>query len=65
MNTTELINAVTAHLRNIVAQRYTVCDVNLTASIVNAGAALGIVICGGAYDPETQLRVLYTENTNR
>lgn len=65
MNTTELINAVSAHLRNIVTQSYTVCDVNLTAPIVNAGAALGIVICGGAYDPETQLRVLYTEKTNR
>lgn len=62
MSTTELINAVSAHLHNIVTQSCTICDVNLTAAIVNAGAALGIVICGGAYDPDTQTRVLYTEN---
>lgn len=65
MNTLELINAVAAHLNNIVTQSYTVCAVDLTSSIVNAGAALGICICGGAYDSDTQTRVLYTESTNR
>lgn len=65
MNTTELIKTVSAHLHNIVTQSYTICAVNLTASIVNAGAALGIVICGGAYDPDTNTRVLYAENINR
>lgn len=61
MNTTELINAVSAHLHNIISQRYTICAVNLTAPIVNAGAALGLVICGGQYDPDTQTRVLYID----
>lgn len=62
MNTIELINTVSGHLKNIITQRYTVCAVNLTSQIVNAGAALGICICGGAYDQETQTQVLYTEN---
>ena len=65
MNTTELINAVSAHLHNIVTQRYTVCAENIARTIVDAGRAIGLNIMGGAYDPDTQTRVLYTENLNR
>ena len=61
MNTTELINAVSAHLHNIVTQRYTVCAQNIARTIVDAGAALGINVLGGAYDPDTATRVLYIE----
>lgn len=59
MNTAELINTVSAHLNNINSQGYTIAAVNLTAPIVAVGTALGMCICGGAYDPDTQTRVLY------
>lgn len=59
MNTTELINAVLAHLHNLNNQKYTICAVNLTDPICSAAAALGLCVCGGLYDSDTQTRVLY------
>lgn len=61
METINLINTVAAYLRGIVEQSYTICPVNMVAPIVTAGAALGLCICGGQYDPETQTRVLYID----
>ncbi len=65
MNTNELINAVTAHLQNLASQHYTVCAESIARAVVNAGAALGLCICGGQFDPDAQTRVLYTDYINR
>lgn len=65
MKTIELINAISAHLNNIVMQRYTVCAEDLTRAIVDAGRVVGLNIFGGAYDSDTRTRVLYIEKDNR
>ena len=65
MNTTELINAVSAHLHNIITQSYTVCALDLVNAIVDAGKPFGLNIMGGAYDCDTRTRVLYIEKSNR
>lgn len=59
--TTAMINNVTAHLHSLNNQGYTVCAVNLTSMIVNAAIALGLHVCGGQYDADTQTRVLYID----
>lgn len=60
MKTTELLNA----LQNLNAQRYIIVSVNLTASICEAANAIGMPARGGAYDPQTQTRVIYLDTTN-
>lgn len=59
MNTTKLINAVSAHLHNLNSQKHTICAENLACAIVAAAHALGMNVCGGLYDPDTQTRILY------
>lgn len=61
MVTRNQINTVAQHLHALNEQRYTVCAVNLTATVVNAAIALGLHVCGGAYDTDTNTRVLYID----
>lgn len=60
MKTTELLNA----LQNLNAQHYIIVPVNLTASICEAANTIGMPARGGAYDPETQTRVIYLDTIN-
>lgn len=61
MNTTELINAVMAHLNNIVTQSYTVCDIDMAAAIKDAGKAVNVIVYTGQFNPENNTCILYTE----
>lgn len=47
------------HLDNVINNRAAFVPVNLTAPIITAARALGVTLCGGLYDPDTQTRVLY------
>lgn len=47
------------YLNEIVNNRSAFVPVNLAAPIATAANTLGIAICGGIYDPETQTRALY------
>lgn len=60
MKTTELLTA----LHNLNAQRYIIVPVNLTASICEAANAIGMPARGGAYDEQTQTRVIYLDTVN-
>lgn len=57
MKTTELLNA----LQNLNTQRYIIVPVNLTAPICEAANAIGMPARGGAYDEQTQTRVIYLD----
>lgn len=59
MNTFEMISEVTKHLHTLNADGCACVPVNLVDNIVKAGEACGMVICGGAYDPDTKQRYLY------
>lgn len=61
MNAKQLTKSVAKHLYFISVQSYTVAPVDLAASIVKAGAALGLAISGGRCDAETGLQVLYID----
>lgn len=60
MKTIELFNA----LQNLEAQRYIIVPVNLTAPICEAANAIGMPARGGAYDPDTQTRVINLDTAN-
>lgn len=47
------------HLNQVIAEKSACVPENLVDAVVDAGLALGVVICGGYYNPETQTRVLY------
>lgn len=54
MKTTELLNA----------QRYIIVSVDHTAPICEAANAIGMPARGGAYDEQTQTRVIYLDTVN-
>lgn len=60
MKTAELLNA----LQNLNAQSYIIVSANLAAPICEAANAIGMPARGGAYDPDTQTRVIYLETVN-
>lgn len=60
MKTTELLNA----LQNLNAQRYIIVAVKLTAQICEAANAIGMPARSGAYDSDTQTRVIYLDAVN-
>lgn len=47
------------YLNEIISNRSAFVPAHLAASIATAANALGIAVCGGLYDPETGMRVLY------
>ena len=47
------------YLNQIVAEKSARVPENLVDAVVGAALALGVVICGGYYNPETQTRTLY------
>ncbi len=61
MTHSELLAAVSAHLQTITAQAHTIAARPIAATIIAAGAALGLIICGGAYNPDNDTLVLYIE----
>ena len=60
MKTTELLNA----LQNLNAQSYIIVSNDIAASICEAANAIGLPARGGAYDPDTQSRVIYLDTVN-
>lgn len=52
------MNAI-SYLNEILINRSAFVPESLAVRIVQAAALLGITICGGMYDPETDTRVLY------
>lgn len=60
MKTIELLNA----LQNLNAQSYIIAPVNLTAPICEAANAIGMPARTGAYDEQTQTRVIYLDTIN-
>ncbi len=47
------------YLNEVINNRSAFVPAHLANAIVAAGRALGFVICGGLYDPDTKMRVLY------
>ena len=47
------------YLNQIVAEKSARVPENLVDTVVTAGLALGFIICGGFFNPETDTRVLY------
>lgn len=58
MNAKQIIT----HVLRITEQSYTVCPVELAASVKAAGVAAGLVVLTGCYDTENNTVVLYTAN---
>lgn len=47
------------YLDKIIAEKSAPVPDNLVDAVVGAALALGVIVCGGYYNPETQTRVLY------
>lgn len=47
------------YLDKVIAEKSAPVPDNLVDAIVGAALALGVIVCGGYYNPETQTRVLY------
>lgn len=47
------------YLNQVIAEKSARVPENLVDAVVGAALALGVVICGGYYNPENQTRTLY------
>lgn len=47
------------YLDKVIAEKSAPVPDNLVDAVVGAALALGVVICGGYYNPETRTRILY------
>lgn len=57
--TIHITMAALNYLNEVINNRSAFVPAHLANAIVAAGRALGFVICGGLYDPDTKMRVLY------
>lgn len=60
MKTAELLDA----LQNLNAQRHIIAPADLAGTICEAANAIGMPARGGAYDEQTQTRVIYLDTVN-
>ena len=49
------------YLDKVIAEKSAPVPDNLVDAVVAAGLALGFIICGGFFNPETDTRILYID----